>query len=467
MQLHNNHSNTSHYTEDDSCTLAGRAFDGNRYSERQPMRRGMRSCNKKDSRVFHAAVGLWCVWGLLTACVASPEDLSGIGQPGEATLLQPATTLAGGVQSYTARSQGHDDLLAHRTGFALDANVIGAGPDARVYIVDKTADDGTAGTLRDALESTEKYWIRFAPALAGQSITVKSSISVKSHKTIDGRMNYAQPVRIKTNATSTHSVLALVFSNQTQLIVMNINFDDGYDGWKNDSERSEAIHIFNSTHIWLHQNRFARFRDTVVETDIKENPSDTNIKLSNWITMSYNLFERQYQAVVLGAMNADFHHNRCLNSGARCPKVIGPDGGGTNVYIYNNLIEFWQRPTIHDLGVRGNYLAVRNVYNPRTEALRANGDCGGSSDDWDLAGNLKVGDSPENVSCLEIREPHVEGNVANVAFFPSSMSPPPPSCTASPPIPASVNLQTASDALAASLRNNARPQAFVVDNRCH
>ncbi len=30
MQLHNNHSNTSHYTEDDSCTLAGRAFDGNR-----------------------------------------------------------------------------------------------------------------------------------------------------------------------------------------------------------------------------------------------------------------------------------------------------------------------------------------------------------------------------------------------------------------------------------------------------
>jgi hypothetical protein len=402
----------------------------------------MMSWNKKNWCVFHAAVGLWCVGGLLTACVVSPEELSyGIGQP--------ATTLAGGVQPYTARSQGYDDLLAHRTGFALEANVIGAGPDASVYIVDKTTDDGTHGTLRHALQSPEKYWIRFAPALAGQTITVTSSITVQSHKTIDGRMNYAPPVRIKTNASSTHTVKALVFEEETQLIVMNVNFDDGYEGWKEDAEGSEAIHIADSTHIWLHQNRFARFRDTVVEMDYP---------LSDWVTMSYNLFERQYQAVVLSSKHADFHHNRCLNSGARCPKVIGPDGGGTNIYAYNNLIEFWSRATIQNLSAPGDYLAVENIYNPRTKTLRDNGACGGGSDVWKSSENLMVGEVKGN-GCLKIREPHVERGVAPVTFFSSS-------CTSSPPIPASVDLEPASDALADSLRDTARPQAYVVDNTC-
>jgi hypothetical protein len=177
------------------------------------------SWNRKSARAVHSVVGL--LWGgmLLTACGGSPNELrNGFQQPGEEQLIQQTAAL-GGEQSYTARSQGYDDLLVHRTGFALDGNVVGSGVDARVYIVDKTTDDGSVGTLRHALESTQPYWIRFAPALAGQSITVTSSIEVQSNKTIDGRVNYAQPVRIKTNASSGHVVKALIFEGKTQLIV--------------------------------------------------------------------------------------------------------------------------------------------------------------------------------------------------------------------------------------------------------
>jgi len=408
------------------------------------------SWNKKNSRVFNAAVGLWCGAVVLTACGASQEDRrygSLDEQPGESQLLQQEASLVGGEQPYTAQSQNYDALLAHRTGFALDANVVGAGAEALVYVVNKTSDDGSPGTLRHALESAQPYWIRFDPALAGESITVKSSILVKSRKTLDGRVSGAPPVRIKTNSSSTHRVQALVFDGKTQLIVMNVNFDDGNELWREDAEGSEAIHISNSTHIWLHQNRFARFRDVAVEMDAP---------INDFVTMSYNLFERQYQAVILNAQRADFHHNRCLNSGARCPKVEGPATGGANLYVYNNLIEFWNDDSIHRISAPGQYLAVANVYNPRTDALRQSGACGGNSDVWKKLDNLEVGTTVTG-ACLENRQPHVQGT-AVVNFF----SP----CVASPPIPASVNLEPASDTLADSLRNNARPQAYVVDNAC-
>jgi pectate lyase len=399
--------------------------------------------NQKKSRVFHAAVGLWCGGLLLTACGASPEDLQ---QPGEEQLIQQEAAL-GGAQSYTAYSQKYDDLLVHRTGFALDGNVVGAGANALVYVVDKTTDDGSVGTLRHALESTQPYWIRFAPALAGQSITVTSSIAVQSNKTIDGRLNYAQPVRIKTNSDS-HVVKALVFDGKTQLIVMNVNFDDGYDGWKQDAEGSEAIHITDSNRIWLHQNRFARFRDVAVEMDLP---------ISDLVTMTYNLFERQYQAVVIRSERADFHHNRCLNSGSRCPRMGGPDDGGGNLYAYNNLIEFWREDSIHFAAKLGKFLAAENVYNPRTDTLRLAGACGGTSDIWMSTENLKVGKADVG-ACIENQGPYVQPTGTSVTFFSS--------CSATPPIPMSVNLEPASDALAAALRNNARPQAYVVDNSC-
>ena len=405
------------------------------------------SWNKKSSRAVHSVVGLLCGGMLLTACGGSPEELrDGLQQPGEEQLTQQTAAL-GGAQSYTARSQGYDDLLAHRTGFALDGNVVGAGADALVYIVDKTTDDGSVGTLRHALESTPPYWIRFAPALAGQSITVTSSINVKSYKTLDGRMNYAQPVRIKTNSDS-HVVKALVFDGKTQFIVMNVNFDDGYDGWKEDAEGSEAIHITDSDRIWLHQNRFARFRDVAVEMDLP---------LSDFVTMTYNLFERQYQAVVIRSKKADFHHNRCLNSGSRCPRMGGPEDGGGNLYAYNNLIEFWRENSIHFAAAQGEFLAVQNVYNPRTDALRLAGACGGTSDTWDTDTDLKVGKADPD-ACIDQRQTHVEGSAPSVNFLTS--------CVATPPIPTSVNLEPASNALANALRNNARPQAYVVDNAC-
>ena len=318
----------------------------------------------------------------------------------------PAPPLVGGPQNYTAQVAGYDDLLVHRTGFAKDADVVGAGPTARVYIVDSTSDATTPGTLRHALESPEPFWIRFAPAMAGTSIVVDSSINSMSYKTIDGRMGGLQPVRVRTGATDTKTVKAIIFDGITQIIVMNVNFDDGYDGWKSDTEGSEAIHIYGSNHIWLHQNRFARFRDTAVEMDEP---------ISNNVTLSYNLFEMQFQAVVLNARRADFHHNRCLNTGQRCPKVNSPSDGGASLYVYNNLIEYWQRENVHHIEDPGEYLADSNVYRSRTDALRQSGQCGGMADTWKRDANLTIG-LADSGGCLESRRPHVELGVANVTF---------------------------------------------------
>lgn len=409
------------------------------------------SWNRKNSRGLRAAVGLCCGGLILAACGAAPEELdSRLPQPDEAQLRHQEAAL-GGAQTYTAHSQGYDDLLVHRTGFALDANVVGAGPNALVYIVDKTSDDGSVvGTLRHALESPQPYWIRFAPALSGQTIKVTSSIAVQSHKTLDGRLDYAPPVRIKTNADEGHKVQALVFAGKTEFIVMNINFDDGYDLWKEDAEGSEAIHISGSTRVWLHQNRFARFRDVAVEMDPP---------LNDLVTMTYNLFERQFQAVIVNSQRADFHHNHCLNTGARCPKVEGPpDVGGANLYAYNNLIEFWEDDSIHRINAPGQFLAFRNIYNPRTDALRQSGACGGTTDTWKKPFNLTVGTTVDG-ACLENRAPYIDHSVAVVDFLDTS-------CVANPPLPVSVNVEPTSDALADSLRNNARPQGYVVDGSC-
>jgi pectate lyase len=362
-----------------------------------------------------------------------------------AMTLLPATALAGGRQSYTAQAAGYDDLLLHRTGFAKDANVVGGGPTARVYIVDSTSDASISGTLRHALEADEAFWIRFAPSMAGSSILVASPIRPKSHKTIDGRMGGLQPVRVRTSAM--HGKM-IIFDKRLQLIVMNVNFDDGYDLWKEDSEGSEAIHIYESSHIWLHQNRFARFRDTAVEMD---DP------ISDYVTLSYNLFEMQYQAVVLNARHADFHHNRCLNTGQRCPKVNSPSAGGASLYVYNNLIEYWRTEEVHSIEDPGQYLADSNVYRPRTESLRWSGQCGGTKDTWKHDGNLTVG-SADTGGCLESRRPHVELGVPGVTF--------PSFCVAHPELPASTAIEVASDNLAVQLRNNARPQAYIVDNTC-
>jgi len=366
-----------------------------------------------------------------------------------AMVALPATALAGGPQPYTAQVAGYDDLLLHRTGFAKDADVVGAGPTARVYIVDSTSDASTPGTLRDALEAAEPFWIRFAPAMAGNSIVVNTPIYPMSYKTIDGRMGGLQPVRVKTSANGTGPVKAIIFDTKTQLIVMNVNFDDGYDGWKSDAEGSEAIHIYGSDHIWLHQNRFARFRDTAVEMD---DP------ISNNVTLSYNLFEMQFQAVVLNARRADFHHNRCLNTGQRCPKVNAPSDGGASLYVYNNLIEYWQKANVHHIEDPGQYLADSNVYRPRTDALRQSGQCGGMADPWKTTENLKIG-LADTGGCLESRRPHVELGVEEVTFLGFS-------CTANPKIPVSVVMEVASDDLAVQLRNNARPQAYIVDDTC-
>ena len=77
--------------------------------------------------------------------------------------------------------EGHEAILGTIEGFARGTT---GGAGGRVYTVTSTADSGQ-GSLRYALESDERLWIRFDPSL--EEIAIPRPIRAKPHKTIDGR----------------------------------------------------------------------------------------------------------------------------------------------------------------------------------------------------------------------------------------------------------------------------------------
>jgi len=80
------------------------------------------------------------------------------------------------MSEFTARQQ----LLNNRVGYGASAY---GGRDGTLVEVTNLNDSG-AGSLRSFLESTNPYWIKFS---VSGTITLSTSIFVRSNKTIDGR----------------------------------------------------------------------------------------------------------------------------------------------------------------------------------------------------------------------------------------------------------------------------------------
>lgn len=86
----------------------------------------------------------------------------------------------GPVEDCTSYPFQSATLLAERQGFGAQA---AGGDPSQVYHV-TTLDDGGAGSLRDALESSTPWWIVFD---VNGLITHNTHVDVQSNKTVDGR----------------------------------------------------------------------------------------------------------------------------------------------------------------------------------------------------------------------------------------------------------------------------------------
>jgi len=244
---------------------------------------------------------------LLTACGGEIEvevdpALGGDGLR-QASSTQGCSTTAGTgcavVQS----------LLAERSGFGR--RTVG-GVGGRVYWVTNSNDSGP-GSLRAALESSEKLWIRFARNV---SIKLRDRIRVRSHKTVDGRG--------RSVALSGDGLLLL---GARHVIVSDITLRDG---------KVDAIGIKGgASHIWVHHCDLSNYEDGLI--DITRD--------SSAVTVSWNRLHDHDKGMVIGLQRehcddshqfVTVHHNLFDRVRQRAPRVAQ-----SWVHHYNNVHLAW------------------------------------------------------------------------------------------------------------------------------
>lgn len=225
------------------------------------------------------------------------------------------------------------DILSQRDGFGK--NTTGG---TKLYKVTTLADSG-AGSLRAGLESTESLWIHFG---VSGTIVCNSPIYAKPNKTVDGR---GASIKIK-GATQTTGPLRLY--DTSNIILLNLTFDNEWPDWQTDSEGADAITILNAKDIWIHHCRFMRFSDAAIDT---KTPTTR-------LSVTWSLFEQIWQACAWQGNDLSLGYSFCKNVGARFPKAI--DGG---VASYNNVLYKWTDPGIQGVkGANGELLAWRCMY---------------------------------------------------------------------------------------------------------
>lgn len=160
-------------------------------------------------------------------------------------------------------SSSKDELMSNRIGFAKDTQ---GGHGGVEYIV-TSLDDSGLGSLREALESAEAYWITFS--VEGE-IELLKPIRAKSNKTVDGR-----DVEIVLKG------YGIQIYDATDVIVASIAIVDGAP------DSTDAIEIVRSNEVWIDHVTLANFGDGLI--DIKYAPGrEMNVTVSNSLFDEHN-----------------------------------------------------------------------------------------------------------------------------------------------------------------------------------
>ncbi|MFX0098656.1 MAG: polysaccharide lyase family 1 protein [Candidatus Hodarchaeota archaeon] len=212
------------------------------------------------------------------------------------------------------------DLLNHRVGFG--ENVTG-GFGGTLYIVNSSADNGT-GTLREALESPNPYWIRFSRDM---TIRLSDDIIGESNKTIDAR-----------GVKVTIQWAALSWSNKSNIIIHNIEMNGGLTGECTGGccGEGDAITFNNCDQIWIDHCTLGEYEDECIAAN----------NGSGKITISWCKFYKQEGRVILMGNNQIYtqdeslrvtiHHCWYTESKFRMPR-----GRYGRFHSFNNFLEGW------------------------------------------------------------------------------------------------------------------------------
>ena len=239
------------------------------------------------------------------------------------------------------------NLLQEREGWGRDTT---GGQGGTLFVVNSLNNAG-ARTLRAALESPEPLWIIFADGLEG-SIELSSSISVRSNKTLDGR---GSAIQVHTSHT-VEPFSALLLDQVSQVIISDINFDDGLEDWNQDRTGSHAVRIKNSNLIWVHRSRFSRWRSGAVSI-----AHDPNLGggIPRNISVSWSKIDRIYQAFTWTGDLLSLGYSWCKQVKSHCVRI-----SSGKVHTYGNIIDNWDQKSIQNARLDGELYSQGNMFVP-------------------------------------------------------------------------------------------------------
>lgn len=278
--------------------------------------------------------------GLLTA-LASAGCLAELEQEGADSLLVDEET----DESTLALSDSLADRVKIITGVTDEREGWGrgatGGASGSIYHVTTLADSGP-GSLREGLERSGARWIVFDHS---GTIELRSSVTVKSNKTVDGR---GRQIVIKTNH---EDETAFIIEDQHNIILLNLEFDNDWLDFDTDPspEGADAINIRNSHDIWIHHCEFLQWKDGAI--DVKDGNSYN-------VSVTWSRFRKIYQAMLWEGDKLSLGHNVCsAQVHARCPKIIGG-----KAHSYNNYIGGWGGAAIQHAEDGGQLYSQRNMF---------------------------------------------------------------------------------------------------------
>jgi pectate lyase len=235
-------------------------------------------------------------------------------------------------------------ILDEREGWGRATTGGAAGKEYRVT----TLADSGLGSLRYALTSPGPLWIVFD---VSGTISLSRDVVMASYKTIDGR---GKQITIK---GATEAITPIVMDNASNIIITGVRFDQGYEKWASDSEGASLIKVRNAKKVWIHKCTFVQSADGAIEAGPPN--SRPEMGLADEVSVTWNRFQRHYQAVNLGASRASVGHNYYESCYARCPQVLVG-----KVHSYNNLIKGWSKDTVQSAKDKGQLFSQANMWLP-------------------------------------------------------------------------------------------------------
>lgn len=284
------------------------------------------------------------------------------------------------------------------------------GLGGQLYVVTRRDDPSptVVGTLRFGVERLDgPTWIvfdeRVFPAATKTAIYLRSTLSLRSNLTIDGRGSYVslrrlyfldhvdwKPIRdvwecAYEEGRKNEGGQILQLKSVKNVIITHLDFlqeyrnaidDPGVPDFSNYTRLDtqcfgDVITIVNLrgtedrqeyNHIWINHSDFTRCGDECIAV------SNPNVAERAYLTISNNMIRRSFKGILLGnetkdtpfRIAASLYHNRFIGVVQRQPRV-----GAAYAHVFNNMYEDWKSSAVKAHS-KSRVVVEHNVFRPIT-----------------------------------------------------------------------------------------------------